>query len=173
MSRTTIFVFLIMTMICIGHGFSQEINRSVIANGGVTSTNANFSVSATIGQPIIGISGNNANQIQAGFWSGIGEMVTGIESETEQIPGEFDLYQNYPNPFNPVTTIRFALPEKAAVALKVFDLLGRQVTTLVDEEMPAGVHKVIFDASALPTGVYFYRIRAGSFTEIKKLTLLK
>jgi len=83
------------------------------------------------------------------------------------------LEQNYPNPFNPATSIEFALPESGRVSLKIYDILGREVTTLVDSEKPAGIYKVEFDASSLTSGVYFYQIKAGDFTEAKKMVLLE
>ena len=85
----------------------------------------------------------------------------------------FRLNQNYPNPFNPVTTIEFEIPSRELVSLKVFDVRGREVVTLVSEERTAGLYKVKLDASNLSTGIYFYRLQAGSFFEVKKLLLLK
>ena len=88
-------------------------------------------------------------------------------------PGYFSLHQNYPNPFNPTTTITYALGQQSAVSFKVFDLLGREVTTLVDEVQDAGFKSVTFDGSGLASGVYFYRLRAGSFVETKRLLLIR
>ena len=92
----------------------------------------------------------------------------------------FKLYQNYPNPFNPTTTIKYAIPVVDAnfasttlVSLKLFDVLGRQVATLVNEVKPAGEYEVEFNASNLPSGIYFYKFQAGSFTSTKKMILLK
>ncbi|MFQ5603861.1 MAG: penicillin acylase family protein [bacterium] len=95
----------------------------------------------------------------------------------DQSPRAFTLHQNYPNPFNPVTTIQFALPQPSLVTLKLFDVLGREITTLVDEALEAGVHKINLDAKDLASGVYFYRIQAevsgNAFVQVKKLMLLK
>jgi hypothetical protein len=88
-------------------------------------------------------------------------------------PQEFALYANYPNPFNPSTAIQYDLPEKSFVRLRVFDILGRQVAVLVEEERPAGSYSLSFNASNLPSGIYFYRIEAGSFVETKRMVLLK
>ena len=87
-------------------------------------------------------------------------------------PG-FELYDNYPNPFNPSTTIKFDLPKSSQVNLKVYDILGREVSVLVNEKREAGAYEVKFDGSALASGMYFYRIQAGSFVQTKKLLLLK
>jgi hypothetical protein len=100
-------------------------------------------------------------------------MVTDVKSATTGQEGGFDLAQNYPNPFNPSTTITFELPRASQVNLSVFDILGRGVSVLVNEWRDAGVHEVKFDGSNLPSGVYFYRLQAGDFTETKRLLLLK
>ena len=85
----------------------------------------------------------------------------------------FKLEQNYPNPFNPSTKIQFQIPAQSNVTMKVFNIVGQEVTTLVNENLKAGVHVVTFDASKLATGVYFYRIEAGNFVSVKKMVLLK
>jgi hypothetical protein len=89
------------------------------------------------------------------------------------LPTEFALNQNYPNPFNPTTTINFALPKDVQVKLTVFDILGREVVTLVDEKMEAGLHNVSFDAARYASGVYFYHLKAGDRVFSRKMMLLK
>jgi len=89
------------------------------------------------------------------------------------IPGEYDLMQNYPNPFNPSTTIRYSIPEANFATIKVYDMLGNEVTTLVNEEQSAGNYEVEFNASELSSGIYFYKLQAGSFVETKKMILLR
>ena len=89
------------------------------------------------------------------------------------MPSQFVLHQNYPNPFNPSTTISYQLPTQSHVTLKVYDLLGREVTTLMSEVKQPGMYTVQFDGSGLASGVYFYRMEAGSFTSVKKLLLLR
>ena len=88
-------------------------------------------------------------------------------------PFEFNLAQNYPNPFNPTTSIKYTISSRQFVTLKIFDLLGREVTTLINEEKPAGDYEVNFDGSNLPSGVYFYQLKAGSFVQINKMVILK
>jgi hypothetical protein len=94
-------------------------------------------------------------------------------SDEPNKPAKFDLSANYPNPFNPVTLITYALPEDVHVLIKVFDVLGREVATLVNGFEKAGYKEVSFDASNLPSGTYFYKIIAGKFSEVKKMMLLK
>ena len=99
-------------------------------------------------------------------------MITGIKHEDLQ-PSAFALSQNYPNPFNPTTTIGYDVPKRSLVTVVVYDILGRLVETLVDEEKQPGHYEATFNASGLPSGVYFYRLQAGSFIESRKLVLLK
>ncbi len=90
-----------------------------------------------------------------------------------QILESFSLEQNYPNPFNPKTTIKYQIPELSFVTLKVYDVLGREIVNLVNEEKPIGNYEVEFNATSLPSGIYFYRLQAGSFVESKKMILIK
>jgi hypothetical protein len=102
-----------------------------------------------------------------------------IEDEFEGIqvpsvtPTETALDQNYPNPFNPATTIAFALPSDQVVTLKVYNTIGQEVATLVNEFKPAGRYSAVWDAKGIPSGVYFCRLQAGSVVDTKKMTLMK
>jgi len=98
---------------------------------------------------------------------------TGVRSSDFPIPPSYGLEQNYPNPFNANTVISFHIPLKSYVFLKVYDMMGREVTTLVHEELSAGNHSRQWNASDISSGVYFYRLQCGSFVEIKKLILLR
>jgi hypothetical protein len=95
------------------------------------------------------------------------------DEETRLLPSTFSLSQNYPNPFNPSTTIEFALPAKSHVRLDIFNLLGQKVTTLADNEYPAGKHSIEFEAKSISTGIYFYRLTAGDDVLTRKMTLVK
>ncbi len=109
-----------------------------------------------------------------GAWESLLDtLVVRVESlPTANIPREFILLQNYPNPFNPSTTIEFALPKPAFVMLKVYNLLGEEVATLIAEQRTAGIHQLNWDARGLASGVYLYRLEAGEFVRSKKLILL-
>ena len=100
-------------------------------------------------------------------------IVTGVESESENVPGTYTLFQNYPNPFNPCTKINWQMAARNQVTLKVYDVLGNEIATIVNEEKEAGYHSINFNASELPSGVYFYQLKAGSFIETKKMLLLR
>jgi len=107
--------------------------------------------------------------------------VVSVKDETSNIPGEFYLSQNYPNPFNPSTIIKYSIGSKQYASLKVYDILGNEVATLINEEKEAGIYEVEFDATGIPSGIYFYRLTAGdpstssgqSFTATKKMIILK
>jgi photosystem II stability/assembly factor-like uncharacterized protein len=98
---------------------------------------------------------------------------TGVNTITNQMPNTFELYQNYPNPFNPTTTIEYQIPSQSFIVLKIFDLLGREVATLINEKKDAGSYSVQWNASKQSSGVYFYQLSAEGFVNIKKLIFLK
>ena len=121
---------------------------------------------------------SNGVYLFAGTYSGVwrrplSEMITNVHLPSTEVPSQLALHQNYPNPFNPSTTIKYELPKSSIVRLSVYDMLGRQVSVLVNEKKDAGVHEVKFDGSNLSSGVYFYRIQAGDFVQSKKLVVLK
>ena len=110
----------------------------------------------------------------------IGCVISGVEYGTvlgvnkdQPIPFEFALSQNYPNPFNPTTSIEYQVSSIGNVTLKVYDVLGREITTIVNEVKHPGTHEVTFDASELPSGVYFYRLTNGNYSATKKMLLIK
>jgi subtilisin-like proprotein convertase family protein len=102
-----------------------------------------------------------------------GDVNSGVELIAGNIPENFELFQNYPNPFNPVTTIKFDIPDNSNVKLSVFDMLGREVKVLLNENKVAGSYSVDFDAAELSSGTYFYKITAGKYSDIKKMVVLK
>lgn len=110
--------------------------------------------------------------VQRGLQQANFQPVTDVK-ELPETPVSFFLHQSYPNPFNPTTTIRFDIPTRGFVSVKVYDVLGGEVATLVNETMTAGVQNVTFDATRIPSGVYFYKLTAGSFTQTRKMILAK
>jgi len=101
------------------------------------------------------------------------EFAVGVEDNETGHPIEYALSQNYPNPFNPTTTIKYSIPELSFISIKVYDVLGSEIMTLLSEEKPIGSYEIEFNATALPSGIYFYKIQAGNFVETKKMVLMK
>jgi len=95
------------------------------------------------------------------------------ENELGEIPTYYDLTQNYPNPFNPSTKIIYSVPKSSKVLIKVYDILGNEIETLVNEEKQTGTYEITWYADNLPSGVYFYQLKAGDFIETKKMVLLR
>ncbi|RJP64834.1 MAG: T9SS C-terminal target domain-containing protein [Ignavibacteriales bacterium] len=118
---------------------------------------------------------------QSGVWKrSLFEITTDVKNEKSSLLPDFYLSQNYPNPFNPSTTINYSIPVETLratslqhVTIKVYDVLGREVATLVDEEKPAGNYEITFNANKLSSGIYYYRIISNGFIESKKMTFLK
>lgn len=160
----------------------------VSASGGTVASNGSVTLRGTVGQVAAQTASSSSVTLSAGFWPAayLSEQTAtdlpGEEDEeasedeagsAEELPTEFALEAAYPNPFNPLTHIRYALPEAAEVRLAVYNTLGQRVETLVDRRQTAGHHEVAFRAGDLPSGTYYYRIRAGSFAEVRAVTLLK
>ncbi len=124
----------------------------------------------TIGNTFSNPGGNPPN---VGYLQVYSTIPTAVTEPEPSAPREFSLSQNYPNPFNPTTSIQYSVASSRYVRLVVFDLLGREVAVLVKEMKPTGEYEVEFNASALPSGTYFYRLQSGSFVETKKMNLLK
>ncbi|MFZ1978003.1 MAG: T9SS type A sorting domain-containing protein, partial [Bacteroidota bacterium] len=114
------------------------------------------------------ISGKNLfAETDEGLWRQWLRDITSVNVRKTEIPSVFSLSQNYPNPFNPMTTISFSLPSKSFVSLKVFDIIGREVVTIVSGEMSAGNYTRQWNATKMASGIYFYRLHAGSYSETK------
>jgi hypothetical protein len=99
--------------------------------------------------------------------------ITEVPDAVDGVPAEFALEQNYPNPFNPATTVKFQIPNSEMVNISIYDISGRKVAEVMNTQLEAGYYSVNFNASVLPSGVYLYRITAGTFNDVKKMTLLK
>jgi hypothetical protein len=150
-----------------------DIPNDVVGNGGEESSSTNFGIRGTVGQPALGATTAGSYIVESGYWYGPGTVVTAIGDRDGEPAYQNRLRQNHPNPFNPTTTIQFELAERAHARIAVYDVAGRLVTMLVDRELDPGVHSVTFNAGGLASGVYFYRIEAGPFSDVKKLVLLK
>lgn len=111
--------------------------------------------------------------VRSAYSNEVNLTLTGIRSDRPGVPDKFDVSQNYPNPFNPSTKITYQLPTAGHVILKIFDALGREVATLVNDNLAAGYYDVTFNADRLPSGIYFYRLAAGGYVSVKKMVLMK
>jgi hypothetical protein len=130
-------------------------------------------VSGVIGEAFTGKSVSAANQQFSGFWYVyLNDMITSIEDQGI-IPTVFKLEQNYPNPFNPSTIIKFGIPERSNVLIKIYDILGSEVITLVNEEMEVGWYKKEFNATGYASGMYICRMKVGNFVSTKKMLMIK
>ena len=135
---------------------------------------SNSMLTSLMGESCIGAAREGNTILTAGFLGdpSLWQTVVSV-AEHSPIPGAYALHQNYPNPFNPSTTICYGLPNRAHVTLAVFNTLGQQVAQIVNSDMEGGYHEVKFDGIGLSSGVYFYRLEAGSFIQTRKLLLLK
>ena len=173
----------ISTMSGAMRGECLDMNENIYASGnggvfkstndGVLFTNYNFTISANQSmcyqnKIIVAASGST----NGGIWVCVDSTISSI-SGTGEIPDKYLLYQNYPNPFNPTTNIHYDLSKSGFVKLIVFDMLGREIETLVNEVQISGIYKATFNAATYPSGVYFYRLTTVGFSETKKMILLK
>jgi len=150
-------------------GCNEGNTTAVVTTPGITGSTPAISISSG------GTSTNPATVVSSGCIVNTLCTTVGVNEDegSLSIPKEYKLAQNYPNPFNPSTTIKYSIPSSEFITLKVFDVLGNEVETLVNEEKSAGSYEVNFNASNLASGIYFYTLQAGKFTETKKLILLK
>jgi glucuronoarabinoxylan endo-1,4-beta-xylanase len=150
---------------------SIDIQNFTIATGTVVRT-SNSENGAVIDAAYDGKSVGQFPARSISTLSFTGDFVDAVNGEPSG-PAEFSLSQNYPNPFNPTTTIEYSIASENFVQLNVYDLLGREIKTLIKEKMPAGKHTIYFEANDLNSGIYFYQIRVGGFIQSKKMILMK
>jgi photosystem II stability/assembly factor-like uncharacterized protein len=177
--------------------FINEYTGWSCGNQITKTTNGGYNWSVQYPNPAYSLNGitlkDSLNGWSVGYNGIIIKTTTGgiifVSSNEENIPSEYSLYQNYPNPFNPTTKIKFAIPqgsptvafgddnvevaENDRVVLKVYDILGKEIETLVKEKLSAGTYEVTFNASQYPSGVYFYRLITDGYNETKRMILLK
>ena len=146
---------------------------SAISMGFVVSSSPTTIVKSIVGQGLLGTMLGTNSIVEGGFLADtLFRTLTSVAAQGG-VPKEYALQQNYPNPFNPTTSIRFEIPRASQVNLKVYNVLGQEVMTLMDEEKQAGIYDVQFSAMSLSSGMYLYRLRAREFTATKRLMLLK
>jgi hypothetical protein len=147
------------------------MSQRVVGSGGGESFGAGLRLIGTVGQSAIGVVTGPLTIHQIGFWYQPGWVLTEVPDD----PGaaRFFLGQCYPNPFNPVANIEFGVLEHSRVALKLYNVAGREVRTLADEEYEPGTYRAVLDGQGLPSGIYFCRMTAGEFTATSRLVLLK
>ena len=168
-------VYILALSFILGGGtmFSQSVGRSLFPTGFGFSQSPSITLISSVGEPFVGFSQIGSASIRSGSLFRNVVIVTGLREGKNQLPLEYALYQNYPNPFNPSTTVRYDLPKATFVTLSIFDVLGRQISTIVEEEKPAGAYQVNVFVPNLPSGVYFYRIQARDYVKTKKFVLLR
>jgi hypothetical protein len=152
---------------------AQEFSvRGVIGSGACRTAGSDLSLRSTIGQAQIGSMAGGDNLLEIGFWYLPAAAPVGIDDQVA-LPASYELEQNYPNPFNPVTTIRFAVPHRAQVRLRLYDIRGRLLRSLLDDELSPGYHEFTLRADDLASGVYFCRLEGQGFSATRQLVLLK
>jgi hypothetical protein len=164
----------------------QTPGNVIVLNGATGAAMFTFSFGSTVtfrADKVVAlnsIDGNSTTEFMGGCrdgklicFSGGQNVPIGIGVISTEVPGTFELQQNYPNPFNPTTNIRFAVPHNELVTIKVYDILGKEVATLLNENKQAGTYEVNFNASSLSSGVYFYKMSAGKFSSIKRMVIIK
>ena len=154
--------------------FSQnQISYSILSNGGMKQANSAYVIAGTLGQTIIGKCENTIHQSQAGFWQMYNQDILLNAEDENFLPIEYKLEQNYPNPFNPLTIIRYSIPERTNVLIKVYDILGSEVITLLNQELDAGWYNLEFNAVEYSSGIYICRMQAGKYISTKKMLMIK
>ncbi len=164
------------------NGDSVAIRRGIIGSLGTTLYKINKNVSTGYSAPVVAIYKSGSLKYSAFAYTGSGpinvyynqeHLPVGITPVNTNVPDKFALEQNYPNPFNPVTKIDFSVPADEFVTLKIYDLLGREISVLISENVKAGNYSISYNASGLTSGVYFYKVTAGNYTGVKKMILSK
>jgi len=166
---------ILVTLLCLLPLQAQQygVKHGHTGNAAGSAGNSSNIVKAAVGQSVQGISLNILNRAYSGFWHIYPRTLVGIGDLPLNTIREFELFQNYPNPFNPTTRIRYAVPTRENVRLEIYNILGQRVAVLVNEVRSPGIYTVDFNASNLASGLYIYRMQAGSFNSIQKMMLTK
>ncbi|MBI5020827.1 MAG: T9SS type A sorting domain-containing protein [Ignavibacteriales bacterium] len=174
--RRAVILLPLCLMLLLNFALSQnaKITWSSFNMGFAKSQTTNTMVSSVVGQNFVGTSIQGNTEVVSGFLADTLFRGTVVAvKENEELPAKYSLEQNYPNPFNPSTTVQFSIVNTQLTVLKVYDVLGKEVVTLINEVKPPGAYTVRWDAVGYPSGVYYYRLQAGNFIETKKLILMK
>lgn len=183
----SVLTFLTILILCLAmHNVFADYksNGSVTSGGKNEATDNNLHVVSRVGFPIVGNTGNASVNIHSGIndFFPVMDINETSQSSSSPVPGadmtkmptEFKLLDNYPNPFNPRTTIRFEIPIRTTVTLRIYDIHGRDIAVLLrDRAYEAGRYEVNFDASHLSSGIYLYQFSAGTHNDVRKMILLK
>ena len=152
---------------------NSQVSWSSFNGGFGVSSSENSIVTSSAGFSFSGETKNGSTDIISGFLADYNLIITDVKDKESLIPEVYRLNQNYPNPFNPSTKIKFSIPELSYVTIKIFDILGNEIETLINNEKPSGSYELTWNAGNLPSGIYFYQLKAGEFVETKKMILLK
>jgi len=174
-SQRIFYILTLLLLVGVQPALAQFVLRALNTPNGIgVLTGSDFTASVAVGQAVAGTSSNDDFTVGLGALTGA-VIPTGIEVAPvgDEVPGNSRLDQNYPHPFNPQTTITFDLKKSGHVSLAVYNALGQQVAVLVSETQPAGRYEVTWDAAGLPSGLYFYQIRAANFHAVRKMMLIK
>lgn len=155
---------------------ATNVNNWIPLSGSPALSGASFSNPNLAGFEVVSYRGAFGADNWTASWAQFNPKnytIIGISQISSLVPEKFTLEQNYPNPFNPATNLEFSISKSGLVSLKVFDILGKEITTLVNSNLTPGTYKYTFDASALPSGIYFYTLSSSGFTETKRMSLIK
>jgi hypothetical protein len=159
-----------------------QVTNFLFGGGGTVDSTSKFKLLSAIGEPAAGFAGSLGHSMSPGYIAVIAESIFVPNKVTDLnapvLPEEYSLSQNYPNPFNPTTQIEFAMPRSGRALLEVYDIMGRRVVTLVDEDLEAGEKQVQWDGrdrygDEVASGIYLYRLQVNDFAQTKKMVLLK
>ncbi len=153
-------------------GVWSQVGNKLVGSGAIGSSNQGGAVAISPDGNTIIVGGIADNTNLGAAWIFI-PGTTSVQNLSDELPDDFQLSQNYPNPFNPSTNINFSIPKSGYVNLEIYDITGERVAVLVSEELTAGSYNYSWDASSLSSGIYFYKITSGAFTDIKKMILIK
>lgn len=181
MVKLILAVSVLLVAVSLSSAQTYDLGNDVLEDGGRKMSSSGYVVRGSFGQPTIGRIEGGGYKAIIGFWHPPYAPGPGVEEEMlvlGPVPIVFSLSQNYPNPVARLTTIQYGLPKETLVDLRVFNVAGQQVRTLINEKQEPGYYKVTWDLRGvsgehLPNGVYFYRIKAGDFIRTKKMVILK